>query len=349
VSGCHSAAGGFAEGGGEEPVAVHCAAMHRPTVIDLFAGAGLLSHAFRRESFDIRLAIEADHAAAATYAANLGRHVTVADVRSVPPRGRCDVLIAGPPCQGFSSLGTRDSSDPRNLLSLEVVRWAKHTQPNVVVIENVARFVESRVWRLAARALAQMGYGITSVVLNAFDFGVPQLRLRSFTIASRRGAPRIVSIGNHRVETVRQAWDGLPERPDGRNSHYAPAPSALALARLRCIPPGGDKRDVMRRAPALAPRSWWKMRSEATDVWGRMMWDRPSNTLRTCFNNASKGRYVHPEQHRVISLREAARLQSIPDSFRFVGWPIEIACQIGNGVPPTLGRAVARAVRNLWW
>jgi DNA (cytosine-5)-methyltransferase 1 len=314
----------------------------------LFAGGGLLSYAFRREGFEIRTAIEADPAAAATYATNLGPHVTVADVRRVVPRGQCDVLIAGPPCQGFSSLGKRDSHDPRNLLSLEVVRWTRHTRPRVVVIENVARFVESRVWRLVTAGLRRMGYEITSAVLNAADFGVPQLRVRSFTVAWRRGGgPRIVAGRGHRVETVRQAWDGLPERPDGRNNHYAPTPSPIALARLKCIPPGGDKRDVMRRAPALAPRSWWKIECEATDVWGRMEWDRPSNTLRTCFNNASKGRYAHPEQHRVISLREAARLQSIHDSFRFVGWPIEIARQIGNAVPPTLGRAVARAVRDL--
>jgi DNA (cytosine-5)-methyltransferase 1 len=78
-----------------------------------------------------------------------------------------------------------------------------------------------------------------------------------------------------------------------------------------------------------------------------MEWDAPSNTLRTCFNNASKGRYVHPEQDRVISLREGARLQSIPDSFKFVGWPFEIAQQIGNSVPPRLGRVVARAVMRV--
>jgi len=316
----------------------------RPIAIDLYAGAGLLSYAFAREGFVVEQAVEADPEAAATYATNLGPHVVVGDVRRATPRGKCDVLIAGPPCQGFSSLGKRDSRDPRNLLSLEVIRWAQATRPQVVVIENVARFVESRVWWRVTTALRRMGYEITAAVLNAADFGVPQLRLRSFTLAWRREEPRIVARRSARAETVRQAWAGLPARPDGRNNHYSPMPSPLALARLRCIPPGGDKRDIMRRRPALAPRSWWKTACEATDVWGRMEWDRPSNTLRTCFNNASKGRYVHPEQHRVISLREAARLQSIPDSFRFQGWPIDIARQIGNGVPPRLGRAVARAV-----
>ena len=116
------------------------------------------------------------------------------------------------------------------------------------------------------------------------------------------------------------------------------------MARMRVIPPGGDKRDVMRAAPELAPPSWWKIRGEATDVWGRMLWDEPCNTLRTALLNASKGRYIHPEQDRVITLREAARLHSVRDDWRFAGTPYQVARQIGNGVPPALGRVVARAV-----
>ena len=318
----------------------------RPTVTDLFAGAGLLSHAFKREGFKIQHAIEAERAAAATYAANIGRHVRVADVRRVAPYGRCDVLIAGPPCQGFSTLGRRDSLDPRNLLSLAVLPWVRHTRPAVVVIENVAPFLASRVWKRLARGLERLHYDVSTVVLNAVEFGVPQLRTRSFTFASRRGRPVLAPM-RRAARTVREAWEGLPARPDGRNNHFAPTPTPLGLARIKCIPRGGDKRDIMRRAPHLAPPSWWRTYRQATDVWGRMEWDAPSNTLRTCLYNPSKGRYVHPEQHRVISLREAARLQTVPDSFRFIGLHTQIARQIGNGVPPALGRAVARAVRDL--
>src|SRR5262249_605427 len=143
----------------------------RPTVIDLFAGAGLLSHAFREERFSVEYAIELDAAAARTYAANLGPHIRVADVRRVKPTGRFDVLVAAPPCHGFSGLGKRDSDDPRNLLSLEVVRWAKYTRPRVVVIENVARFVGSSVWTRLTAALRRLGYEITAIELNAVDFG----------------------------------------------------------------------------------------------------------------------------------------------------------------------------------
>jgi DNA (cytosine-5)-methyltransferase 1 len=317
----------------------------RPTVVELFAGAGLLSHAFKEEGFHLGHAVELEEVAAATYRANLGPHIQVADVRRVRPAGRCDVLVAGPPCQGFSSLGKRDAHDPRNLLSLQVVRWARVLRPEVVVIENVARFIDSHVWFRVTRALQRLGYQTGSIVVNAVAFGAPQLRLRSFTFASRRNLPKVKAVQSRQPRTVREAWDGLPESPDGVNNHYAAVPSALALARIRCVPPGGDKRDIMRRAPSLAPPSWWKVTGEATDVWGRMAWDQPSNTLRTCLYNPSKGRYIHPEQDRVISLREAARLQTIPDSYRLVGLPTQIARQIGNSVPPALGRAVARAVR----
>jgi DNA (cytosine-5)-methyltransferase 1 len=218
-------------------------------------------------------------------------------------------------------------------------------RPAIVVIENVAAFLHSPVWKLVKRRFERSGYEVWAGTFNAVDYGTPQLRMRSFTFASRVGMPVVRPPTRPLAATVREAWDGLSRKPDGRNQHYAPRPSPLALSRMRVIPPGGDKRDVMRRAPRLAPRSWWSLDCQVTDVWGRMEWDKPSNTLRTALQNPSKGRYIHPEQHRVISLREAARLQAIPDSWHFDGLPYPIASQIGNSVPPTLGRAVARAVR----
>jgi len=315
----------------------------RPTVVDLFAGAGLLSYAFRRAGFRVVHAVEIDPVAAQIYAANLGDHVEVGDVSQVRPQGRCDVLIGGPPCQGFSTLGSRNPKDPRNELSLHVVRWARTLRPAIVVIENVAAFLESAEWHRVNRGLRRLDYAVSSFVLDAFDYGAPQRRRRSFTIASRFGKiepPR----PRRGLRTVREAWRGLPKDPDGVNHHYSPKPSEIALARMRVIPPGGDKRDVMKKAPHLAPPSWWKVSSEVTDAWGRMEWDEPCNTLRTALQNASKGRYIHPERHRVISLREAARLHTIPDSWTFAGLPTQIARQIGNSVPPALGRAVAAAV-----
>jgi DNA (cytosine-5)-methyltransferase 1 len=321
-----------------------------PRVVDLFAGAGLFSLAFAMERFDVVRAIESNPIAAATYRLNLGDHIEVRDVRDVVPDGRADVLIAGPPCQGFSTLGKRDSSDPRNRLSLSVVEWARVLDPVVVVIENVPAFLESFTCKVVQRKLSRLGYEIRTYVVNASDFGVPQLRNRCFVIASKRSLPeRIIPIrAANACQTVREAWAGLPPEPDHENNHYSPTPSGIALERMKVVPPGGDKRDIVRRAPHLAARSWIHLIGAATDVWGRMLWDAPSNTLRTALQNASKGRYIHPEQNRVISLREAARLHSIDDSWQFHGLPTQIARQIGNSVPPLLGRAVARTVRSVF-
>lgn len=319
----------------------------RPTVTDLFSGAGLFSHAFMRAGFRIVAAVEIDSVAANTYARNIGPHVSVADVRRVSPNAKTDVLIAGPPCQGFSTLGSRNSDDPRNALSLEVLRWARQMHPQVVVIENVAAFLQSATWKRVRGGLHRLGYSVATFELDASDFGVPQIRKRSFAVASKSGAlPTIVPPGIRQI-TVRKAWKGLPKIPNGKNFHYAPKPSALALSRMRVIPPGGDRRNILKRAPRLAAPSWWRLNCEITDAWGRMEWDKPCNTLRTCLQNAPKGRYIHPEQHRVISLREAARLHTIPDEWEFCGLPTQIARQIGNSVPCELGYIVSSAIRRI--
>ena len=315
-------------------------------VVDLFSGAGLLSSAFVAEGFRVTLAIEQNRVAAETYRANLGDHIQVGDITKLGPAGTCDVLIAGPPCQGFSTLGKRDKSDPRNKLSLIVGTWAEALLPKIVVVENVPTFLGSRYWIKLKKKFELLGYETSTTVLNAVDYGLPQIRRRCFAFASRVGTPEIELPKSTPHLTVRQAWEGLPEIPTGQNSHVARVPSKIALARMKVIPLGGDKRDVLRIAPQLAPPSWWKIIGEATDVWGRMLWNEPCNTLRTALLNASKGRYIHPEQNRVITLREAARLHGIRDDWQFSGTPYQVARQIGNGVPPTLGRVVARAVRG---
>ena len=275
----------------------------KPSVVDLFAGAGLLSHAFTSERFQVLRAIEQNPLAAETYRNNLGDHVEVADIRSIEPQGVCDVLVGGPPCQGFSTLGSRNKNDPRNRLTMQMASWAEVLQPKVVVVENVPSFLTSEHWTNLKDRFEELGYEVTSVVLNAADFGVAQHRRRCFAVASKIGLPTIAIPSRQRLVTVREAWDGLTEKPNGLNGHDARTPSPVALARMKVIPPGGDKRDVLRLAPQLAPNSWWKIGVQATDVWGRMIWDKPSNTLRTALLNPSKGRYIHPDQHRVITLR----------------------------------------------
>lgn len=316
----------------------------KPTLVEMFSGAGLFSYAFVKEGFRVIKAVEIDKIAAATYYQNLSHEIEVGDVRKVNVNGNCQVLIAGSPCQGFSTLGKKDITDPRNFLSLEVLRWAKILKPQIIVVENVAAFLNTYIWEELKNGFNNLGYEVSAVELNSFDFNVPQMRRRAFTFATRTRLPIVKKINAPNISTVLDAWDGLSSEPDNKNYHYSPSPSELALARMKIVPIGGDKRDIMRIAPQLAPPSWWKVPFHVTDVWGRMHWKSPSNTIRTCFQNPSKGRYIHPEQNRVISIREGARLQSIPDEWQFVGTPTQITRQIGNSVPPNLGRAIARAV-----
>ena len=315
-------------------------------MIDLFSGAGLFGYAFEQEGFKLVRAVEKEAAAGRTHHANLGARLDVADVASVVPEGRCDILIAGPPCQGFSTLGKRRTNDPRNWLCMHVVTWARSLGPSVVVVENVVPFVDSAPAKELRSGLRSLGYTVEVLVLNALNYGVAQHRVRAFTIASMSGG-LAAPLPADEVRTVRDAIQDLPGSPSGENDHVAPIPTPLALSRMRLVPPGGGKHDILREAPHLAPPSWHRSRTEITDVWGRLRWDEPANTLRTCLLNPSKGRYIHPCQDRVISLREAARLHSIPDSWTFRGTPYQVARQIGNSVPPLLGRAVARQAKAL--
>lgn len=319
----------------------------RPKVVDLFSGAGLFGYSFLKEDFEIVQAVELDPVASSTYAKNISSHIINKDISMVKPVGKCDVIIAGPPCQGFSTMSRkRDDNDPRNFLSLEIVRWARVMKPTIVVIENVAPFLNTPIWQKLKLEFNKLGYSFSGSVYKAFEFGVPQLRERSISIASKVDILSPKKIKSFNLETVREAWAGLSRVPNGKNHHFAPVPSEMTLKRIKFVPPEGDRYELIKKAPHLVPPSLLRLKSGVSDVWGRMKWNEPSNTIRTFMIHPSKGRYIHPEQHRVLSLREAARLQTIPDSYQFEGGITDVARQIGNAVPPGLGRAIARAVRN---
>ena len=317
------------------------------TCAEIFAGAGLIGGGFKYAGFQMVFAAELDPKAVATYNKNLDPIAEIWDVTMVKPGLKYDVLVAGPPCQGFSSLGRRNPKDARSSLSICVFEWAKAHNPNVVVVENVPQFLNSDYCAKLKVLFSDRGYEWLSWTLNAEDFGVAQRRMRSFTIFSRIGLPKKpVAVKNR--QTIRQAFKGLDTIADGENFHTAPLPSQLALSRIKQIPEGGDKRDVMKSAPDLCPPSWFKMGNQAVDVWGRMDWDKPANTLKCSFQSASKGRYLHPVEDRVISLREGARIQGIPDSWTFCGDRTSIARQIGNGVPVPLANVIASSIMDLF-
>lgn len=319
------------------------------TTTDLFSGAGLMSEGFRQAGFQSIFAAEADRRAVASFNRNIENVAKVWDVEQVAPNVFSDVIVAGPPCQGFSTLGKRDSNDERNQLSLSVLKWMDAIRPKVVVIENVPQFIESKYWKKIQAHAKLAGYESCHWILNAVDFGAPQKRVRVFCVLSRIGLPKKPSSTHQDAHvTVSQAFTGLPKKPSGRNMHIAPPPSELAMERIKLIPINGDKRDVIRKAPNICPPSWIKMGNQAIDVWGRMNAKAPSNTIRCSFQNASKGRYLHPTEDRVITLREGARLQGVPDAWVFEGDRTSIARQIGNGVPIPLARAVGIEIQKLF-
>src|ERR1044072_1513632 len=159
----------------------------KPTFIDIFAGAGLFSAGLMKAGFEPLLAVELAPEAAASYGRNVSSCIVQGPATKLPKVPRVDVLIAGPPCQGFSTLGRRDPSDERNALSLAILPWVREAKPKIVVVENVPPFVTSVQWRRIARAMEELGFVVDVWLLDAADFGTAQLRRRAFTVASRVG------------------------------------------------------------------------------------------------------------------------------------------------------------------
>lgn len=339
-------------------------------VLDLFAGAGGLTLGFHVASdrFKTVAAVEMDGAAAETYRQNFGDVVYQGSIQewlastAVPP---ADVIVGGPPCQGFSTLGKQDAEDERNALWREYANTIALARPRYFVVENVATFLKSQQHEdfLAEtrRGRSLAAYRIRSTILNAADFGAPQARKRAVLIGHLStlpfpGFPEPTTAQTH--ATVRQALKGvrpavtetqLPVRRlavgdrvlagpfYSRELHLARDYEPLSLARFESIPAGGNRFDL---PDVLKAPCWIGHTTGSGDVMGRLHWDKPSVTIRTEFFKPEKGRYLHPVEHRAITHFEAARLQGFPDDFKWVGSKTSIARQIGNAVPIPLARAI---------
>ncbi|HYC78376.1 MAG TPA: DNA cytosine methyltransferase [Planctomycetota bacterium] len=331
------------------------AADDRPTVIELFAGCGGMALGFRQAGFATVLANEISPAACATLRANVTPNVVEGPVESVASFPRADVVAGGPPCQGFSNLGTRAADDPRNRLWRHFLRCVAEAEPLVFVLENVPPLLKSREYDALRQAAARLGYQVEGRVLNFADYGVPQTRKRAIVIGSRLGGPptfpppthgdprRGLAPGLKPWATVRDAIGHVPRRPDGRSWHVGRSPTPMSLERYRSIPEGGNRFDLPTR---LTPECWKRKTEGGTDLFGRLWWDRPSVTIRTEFYKPEKGRYLHPTAHRPITHREAAILQGFPEDFEFHGSKTEVGVQIGNAVPPPLAAVLARHIRR---
>jgi DNA (cytosine-5)-methyltransferase 1 len=349
-------------------------AKNKIKVLDLFAGAGGLTAGFHHasERFQTVRAVEMDLEAAASFEATFGEGIMyngrIEDwLRDESIPEGIDVVVGGPPCQGFSTLGKQDVEDERNSLWRQYAETIIRAKPKFFVVENVAAFGKSRQYRDFQDAVAPGGfldeYDFDFRVLNSADFGAPQARKRAVLIGHHRDLPApgfpIPSHLNRHV-TVAEALAGVPEAPDSdsifeskatiyggrslrgqfspRDMHWTRSYTTKSLERFAHIPTGGNRFDLPDR---LKPECWINHTTGSADVMGRLRWDRPSVTIRTEFFKPEKGRYLHPEADRAITHYEAALLQGFTGAHRFVGSRTSIARQIGNAVPLALGRAIA--------
>lgn len=345
------------------------------SVLDLFSGAGGLTAGFELTgSFRTVRAVEMDPQAAASFRATFGDIVDVMTVgdwlktRDVP---HVDVLVGGPPCQGFSSLGKRELEDARNLLWRDYADVILRSRPKYFVLENVAAFLKSEQFirlRNATRGNGRLrAYTFRAEVLNAADFGAPQARKRAILIGWHRDLPdpgMPAPTHERRHVTVREVLRGVPRKVPvtelppravevaGRlvpgefttpQLHVGRTYESASLARIRSIPAGGNRFDIPTK---MQPQCWQKHASGSADVMGRLHLDRPAVTIRTEFFKPEKGRYLHPTEDRAITHYEAALIQGFPASHRWVGSKVSIARQIGNAVPIALGSAIARHIAD---
>jgi DNA (cytosine-5)-methyltransferase 1 len=354
-------------------------------VIDLFAGCGGLSEGFRATGLYTPVAaVEMDLFAAATYAANFGEdHVYQGDIADwvegdVPG---ADLVVGGPPCQGFSNLGAKREDDVRNELWDRYVATLVKVQPRAFLMENVDRFLKTHQFESFLSEFEPGGrlgnyHRPDFSVLKATDFGAAQLRRRAIVIGTRKDLQRIeipsVQVPADAWQTFRTAMNpvdstmecipdlippGRTDLPAGREFkvfnlvvpgkystkelHITRNYTDLSLRRFAKIPEGGNRFNL---TDDLKADCWKRHTTGSGDVMGRLRWDRPSVTIRTEFFKPEKGRYIHPNQPRALSHREAARLQGFPDTFEWCGSKLEIARQIGNAVPISLARELARHI-----
>ena len=334
--------------------------------IDLFAGAGGLSLGLSQAGFDVVTALDNDPIAVRSYREALGNHIMCAPIEEISATelmrragvtpGECDLLAGGPPCQGFSLQRRGQRADPRNGLVLDFIRMVEEIRPRFFLMENVSGLLTKHGRPFLDefhRRVARLGYVIHIDLLDASNFGVPQRRHRTLLVGERTtgGEPRFQfpeGTGSP-VRTVRDAIGDLPRPPsDGSehpsvHNHYREARlSQLNIERIKHVPQGGGRAHLPQHLQLACHRNNASHRH--MDVYGRLAWDEPSVTLTARFDSFTRGRFAHPEEHRSITIREGARIQTFPDTFRFFGNREEQARQVGNAVPPLLAEALGTAI-----
>lgn len=347
----------------------------KPKLMDLFAGVGGLSLGFEKMGFDIVFANEFDEGIANAYKINHpNTNVLVADITKInfdevfdKYVGRIDIIVGGPPCQGFSQKGQRKTiHDERNFLFKYYVKAVEKVRPKYFVMENVPNLLTAEHGYFKNEIIElfnKLGYEIKTGVLDAADYGVPQNRRRAIIIGKNRGeAPDLpeplkqkVTIWDaisdlaylesgegSEIQKYKNPAESLYQKEMRKNSkelynHIATKHSKVALERLALIPPNCGKE--------VLPKEHLT-KSIYSGTWTRMVKDEVSVTITTRFDTPSSGKFTHPYLNRAITVREAARIQSFPDDFHFIGTKTSQMKQVGNAVPPNLAKAIAEVILN---
>lgn len=335
------------------------------SVVDLFCGAGGLSYGFKQEGFVIGAGIDIDESCRYPYVKNIEAPFIRTDVEKLKPSevdelffpGRKKVLVGCAPCQPFSKYNSKND-DPKWRLLGAFSTLISRLKPDVVSMENVPQLLKFKtggVFRSFVQELEVNGYHVNFEVLYAPKFGLPQGRSRLVLLASRLGPIDLPKpTHNRKYRTVRDAIGKLPSLSAGSNDpndflHKSSQLSEVNIRRIKSASPGGSWREW---EPDLVANCHKRDSGKSYgSVYGRMQWDQPSPTVTTQYYGFGNGRFGHPEQNRAISLREGAILQGFPRSYRFVppGEKVKmkvVGRMIGNAVPVTLAKAIARAVRR---
>lgn len=329
--------------------------MHTPlTYIDLFSGAGGLSLGFEQAGFQQLLSVEMEPDYCQTYRANFPRHqllqkdlttLTEQDLINCLNGQSVDLVIGGPPCQGFSmagKIGRTFTDDPRNHLFKEFVRIVKIVRPCFFVMENVARLYTHNSGKTRTeiiQAFQNIGYSVECKVLNAADFGVPQIRSRVIFIGRRdKGKISFPEPFQISHQTVESAIGHFPKLAAGESNphvvnHEAMNHSAQMLEKMAFVKNGGNRNDIPE-----------PLRPKTGDIRKYIRYD--SNKPAVCITGDMR-KVFHYEQNRALTVRELAALQSFPDNFVFCGNKIAQQQQVGNAVPPLLAKAIAESILKM--
>lgn len=329
------------------------------TAIDLFSGCGGLTEGLEQASIEVKYAVELDEKISNIYKLNhpavsmLNTNILNISNEDFESMGKIDLVAGCPPCQGFTQMNRNNKrkqyNDKRNELIVEYLRAIKSINPEFIMMENVPQILHYDKFQGMLGSLSEMGYFLDYKVINVKNFGVPQNRKRLVLMGSKSFEMNFPTSLNIPERTVRESIGDLPS-PENSNDPIQKIHSNHTeyIAHIIDMIPrnGGNRKDL--------PEKYWlechkKSNVGYSDVYGRMRWDTPSPTITGGCLSPSKGRFLHPEQNRSISVREASLLQSFPATYIFDSSYSKaiLAQMIGNAIPPHFAKVQGNYIKKV--